>query len=605
MAEPIVLDIELADKMSEPAARIVSVLDRLDTIAGQVNQSFARTEALMETVAGSMSAVAHAVTAGAHAYTQVSAAARRYATQTASDGRKRHEELMATVRDLGQVEAKQKEVAAASASSAAALAAEAASSPFGAVIAGAQAAVAVVGEVVGKLREYGGMAVSFVSRVAVGSAGRQNILLGLESVLGSRKDAEEEYEKLQKIANLTGQHDKDLLPAAQQMLAAHFSRPEAHTNLLGVGDLLARAGKLDAFGPAIEQLTKMKSSGRIDLEEVRTLSHSMAGTLPLETLAEVIGEQRKISTKAATHLLTQGEGKISSNEVFAALTEVYKRTNKSLTGDTMIGRVDEKFANDLTSTLSTLENRWNRLFEHADVSPITNLLSRVSDLLDTNSASGQALIGTINHLFCGLIDPILKRYEGPNGAEQLAVDFDQAANEARKLAEAVVEIAHAIAQTLSAAESFGNSKFGKYAVHIATEGLVMGPIRAASEIEWDSSVEEMKRRQKVAKEAAINPPNQVEVPHFASGGWAGMSGPELAMVGDGGEPELITPLSKITGFGSMPAAGGSPSFSWGDLHFHVTTSSGTDTEAVANEVARLVPGALQSTMERLAGMAAH
>lgn len=33
-------------------------------------------------------------------------------------------------------------------------------------------------------------------------------------------------------------------------------------------------------------------------------------------------------------------------------------------------------------------------------------------------------------------------------------------------------------------------------------------------------------------------------PH-AAGGWAGLNGPELALLGDGGEPELVTPMSQL------------------------------------------------------------
>lgn len=43
---------------------------------------------------------------------------------------------------------------------------------------------------------------------------------------------------------------------------------------------------------------------------------------------------------------------------------------------------------------------------------------------------------------------------------------------------------------------------------------------------------------------------------FAEGGWAGMTGPETITVGDGGEPELIIPASKIGGAGGAGDGGG-------------------------------------------------
>jgi len=48
---------------------------------------------------------------------------------------------------------------------------------------------------------------------------------------------------------------------------------------------------------------------------------------------------------------------------------------------------------------------------------------------------------------------------------------------------------------------------------------------------------------------------QINLPHFASGGWAGLNGPQLAVLGEN-EPEAVIPRSQLGGLGA--GRGGSP-----------------------------------------------
>jgi hypothetical protein len=71
-----------------------------------------------------------------------------------------------------------------------------------------------------------------------------------------------------------------------------------------------------------------------------------------------------------------------------------------------------------------------------------------------------------------------------------------------------------------------------------------------------------------------------DVKHLAGGGWAGTHGPELAVLGDGGEPELVVPQSRLR-------SGGGSGSSLPEVHLHMHVGEHADRQMISEAVAKL------------------
>ena len=75
----------------------------------------------------------------------------------------------------------------------------------------------------------------------------------------------------------------------------------------------------------------------------------------------------------------------------------------------------------------------------------------------------------------------------------------------------------------------------------------------------------------------VNPPDIPHIKELAEGGIT--TGPQLAMIGEGGEPEMVLPLSKAE---EMGFGGG------GGIHLTVNAGMGTDGHQVGNQIVSIL-----------------
>lgn len=261
-----------------------------------------------------------------------------------------------------------------------------------------------------------GMAVSGGKFALEAASFRENSLIALESVLGTRKEASAALNQWESFAQGTPWETRDMVNWGKTFRIMGLSSLDTMTMLKGVSDI----GALNGFNPekvnqATQAFAHMFALGKVDMEQMRQFATL---NIPLNKVFDRLAV--RLHTTAAGARARQQSGMLGSTDAIAAILDV-------VAGKGDLGNLTNKGASSFSGLLSTLESRPFELFENLESSKgfktIKKVMKNLADVLNPASKEGKNIIAVVT----GLADKlglVLGPLTGPEGKKSIVAFFN-------------------------------------------------------------------------------------------------------------------------------------------------------------------------------------
>ena len=210
---------------------------------------------------------------------------------------------------------------------------------------------------------------------------RENTLISLEAILGSKQAAEDMFKKATAFAAKTPFSSQQVVSAFEKLAAAGFRGDQLEKMMTSVGDFAGtEAAKVDR---ALLVIAQIKGKGKLQGEELMQLAEM---GLPMGKMLEALAKSMGKTTEEVQKLMSAG--KITADQGIGALMATIQGT---------FGGRMEKASNSLTGLWSTLMAApEDILFAQGDkmnamIEPIKGLVKKVIAVLSPDSAGGKLL----------------------------------------------------------------------------------------------------------------------------------------------------------------------------------------------------------------------
>jgi tape measure domain-containing protein len=319
------------------------------------------------------------------------------------------------------------------------------------------------------------------------AAFKEQTLLAFETILRSKKAAQETMQEAVRFAAATPFTTKDVISSYRALLTGGFSRAEIPIVMRGVGDFAAMNG----LDPAVMErvifhLRQIRAEGRLTGMQMHQLA--LAG-LPVARVYEQLAKMLGTDVAGAMAKLHAGEVG-SQGGLFAILSVV-----KEMAGGRLGGLLDRS-SQTVTGLLSTIRSRPHELMMQLDESAGFNSLRRflkmIADVFDPNSSNGQAIIARATRMFdtiMGGLDKITP--------ESVTSAFDRVAGVVERLLPVLVPTGDKLERLVGIVENLGAAvtgmlpMFEKLASLASTIGrgwgLLFGASTTAGSLEWSAT----------------------------------------------------------------------------------------------------------------------
>ena len=252
-----------------------------------------------------------------------------------------------------------------------------------------------------KLHELG-------SEIVAGMAFKQNSLIALEALRGTREGAIEVFEQVEDFAWKTGQSIATVMTQTKGLLAAGFDPSEVRYLSQLIGDLnVIDPGKAQA---AMEFIETAKRLGSGDMEG--RMLHQLRGLVPLEAFSKQLGALAGVSTSFKD--ITERGAK--ADLVLSAFTNTLLKLYSKGVAGTNLQKVAESIPGLLERVKMLPERMLSTLvgFNGGAGSPFANILRNIAEAFDPAGASGGRIIDSLRGLIA-TIGGMLGLGGGPGG----------------------------------------------------------------------------------------------------------------------------------------------------------------------------------------------
>jgi hypothetical protein len=279
---------------------------------------------------------------------------------------------------------------------------------------------------------------------------KQNALIALEAMMGTRDAAIQVFEGVEDFAWKTGQSVRNVMQTTKDLLASNFKPEEVESLRLMLADLkVVDPAKADAVAVAIGEIGRR---GEMTERQMRMLSNAGVDESRMwEELSKRLG-QPVAALKAIDGLRVK-----AGTAVAAIFDVVVKKWDKGV-----VGTLAEKEAKTLPALIDKVRAIPERIFdalagfEHgAGGGMFEKILTNVADAFDPTKPSGMRVIQSIRSLIdyvgslFGITGPggLFGELAGENGAARVEQIFQKLVNFMR---EDVIPTMKTVAETISA-----------------------------------------------------------------------------------------------------------------------------------------------------------
>jgi hypothetical protein len=562
-------EFNIDDKLSAPAKNMGSALTSVDKALAKADASMRALDKTLDAMPRFMEETTRAQKDQASALTAMTIRAEKAAEaqkklRAEEEKRAAVKKQAATLREFGDL-----------ALSFPTSSAPKATSPFGGGLFGtsllseAMPAVFVVQQLAGAITSLGAAAAGAAieaSKFAIEQASyKRSSLAALEIMTGSKAGATDLFDKINSLADVTPMTGPEVMRGMRGMMGAGLNFDESKTMFAALSDVeSAQGSEGKGSAAAIQaQLVQALGKGKFDMEDLKVISSQSGG---LVNIGHVIDTAARLTGKTAKQIRDDG---LDARTGLAAFRDTVK---SDIDKGGLLGEVTKKLGDSsLNVQLSTLGDRFGRLFGDVNFDPILGALKNLNELLDPTSDSAKRLKAAFEDLFNNGFKAFFDQYSGPDGMKQLRSDFER-----------LVVIAERFASALEAAATAGAFVFDSAKV----AALGAGPNTSTGENIaghiLGGSVRSAVGNIPVFGGGAIAAADALGIGQYADGGY--IDRPTIALVGEAG-PEWIVPQGRAGSGGGR-----------GDVNVSVTVHANSEH---AHDIARRVREELQTILEQL------
>jgi len=293
----------------------------------------------------------------------------------------------------------------------------AASAALMGVAVAAGAALAAVGALASGAASLTGFAVS-----AAGFKG--DTVLALKYLMGGKENAESAYKMIQTMGDISPFDDKQVVGMFKSLKGGGFGVQDTAQLMAALSDLSLTTSNEGVSGVSAA-LAKMKGKNKLSSEEINMITENSGGAVNMvQALQQVTGK------KAGEVQKMIEAGKVTAEMGQAAFYKAIKNTFYQGDPNAIIGSAAAEKSKTLGGALSTLESRYQRLFEDVNIQPLADAINVLNDALATPSAMElkAAIEGMFGAFFGGA--------SGMKGADLAAV-FSRIAGAVRAITPAI------------------------------------------------------------------------------------------------------------------------------------------------------------------------
>jgi hypothetical protein len=265
------------------------------------------------------------------------------------------------------------------------------------------------------------------------SAWRESTIRTLELTLKSRRDAEQFFGVLDRVADITPFDTKDVVNPGMALLGAGLNQRETLNVLLGASDLTSGV-EGGSLSEVVRQITQILGKDRLDQQDLDVLANNTGSQISRASLTRALAQSRGISEEAARGIM-RGHG-LGGREAISLMLDLAEQRSGGTLG-TASKRIGQE---TIEGQVSTLESNFKRLFQTVALEPVTDFLGKVNDLLGLGSPLSDEFSASIRELFSDTLMPFLRQYEGESGAKKLKKDLQDVFETAKSLAGSLGEI---------------------------------------------------------------------------------------------------------------------------------------------------------------------
>lgn len=400
MAESLEWVFELFDKVSVPADKMASAIDRLEKRLDELDKQGRKAEKKLEDLD-------------------------KQAKKAANDG----------IKNVGK-------------------AAEESASKMGNFGASLKSAINVIHDVMhigqmafGFLSSVANTALSGISFALQAARFREDTRIALETMLRSKAEARDVMDRAVDLAARTPLSTEQVMDNVKMLIMGGFGKNDALALEEAVSDLGAMKGfdrgAMDSF---VGYLVKIKSTGHLTRDALSDMTRS--GLMPA---GPVLEELSRITGKSMAEVDAAIAG--GSIDSITALQAFYNAIGTIGGGE--VGKLTKTGSESLSGLLSTLGSRPQEMFMALDqtkgLDSFKGFIKNLGDLFDPKSEFGQRvqvkIVQTFNRAFGGAFDGL----SGPDGMKRLEGVFDMALEGLASFVEGISESAGPAFETFMAA----------------------------------------------------------------------------------------------------------------------------------------------------------
>lgn len=303
----------------------------------------------------------------------------------------------------------------------------------------------ITGLVAGAFSKAFDLGKSFFDDVVNAAQYKQGALTTLETFLGSRDAAKEEFAKVLKIATQTPADTEELLETTKSLFTAGFDKEQVNTLRAFATDIQALFGSNEKMKEFTDLLVRIKNTGKLQGDEKNSLYRFVQGNLfekHLATLLKIKGTEQQINEEVKKRI---SAGKISADMALKAAI----LANKEKLGEQSLGDFAMKMASQsLGGSVSNFKNAFKDMLKSLDFDNIPGIKSFATFLNNiTNQISSPEFTNAIRNI----IQEIFGGFDKIDGAKIESFFKD-------KIIPALVTVKEIIADTWNFLGNLLNSK---------------------------------------------------------------------------------------------------------------------------------------------------
>lgn len=258
-----------------------------------------------------------------------------------------------------------------------------------------------IGTVFSKLYDAGKY---FFEEVVDAAQFKQNTLVSFETFLGNKKDADEEFANILKIAQKTPADTEELVNVTRLLLQAGFKRNEMDTLRAMAADVQALSGSNETMKEFTIAISKIRGQGKLDANDRQSLLNAGIGAdelnKELAVLLKIKGTEKQITAEVKKR---QEAGKIDA----ATAIKAAQNALKNRLGEGMLGEYAIKMASEsLSGAVSNFRNAFKDTLKSLDfnnspgIKAYAKFLNNVTEEIGSKEFKS-AIKGIMEELFGG------------------------------------------------------------------------------------------------------------------------------------------------------------------------------------------------------------